>query len=144
MATNEPRYNQYGMRHYSTTELIVREDILEKAKQLADSISTSEEVEFYKKAEKQIQENEKIQSLIKQIKKKQKEIVAFETFENAEMVKKIEGELQALQDELDQIPLVQQFKQSQSDLNHLLQLVVSVIRDTVSEKIQMDDDIGIS
>ena len=144
MAAKEPRYNQYGMRHYDTTELIVREDIIEKAKHLADLISTSEEVAFYKSAEKKIQQNEKVQNLIKQIKKKQKEIVAFEAFENPEMVKKIEAEQQALQDELDQIPIVKQFKQSQNDLNHLLQLVVSVIRDSVSDKIQMDHELGVS
>jgi len=144
LATNEPRYNQYGMRHYTSTELIVREDILQKAKELAELISTSEEVLFYKKAERQIQENDRIQELIKAIKKKQKEVVAFESFENPEMVKKIEAEQQGLQDELDGIPIVEQFKQSQTDLNQLLQLVVSVIRDSVTEKIQLDDELGIS
>src|SRR5690625_5252683 len=132
------------MRHYTSTELIVREDILQKAKELAALISTSEEVLFYKKAERQIQENDRTQELIKAIKKKQKEVVAFESFENPEMVKKIEAEQQGLQDELDGIPIVEQFKQSQTDLNQLLQLVVSVMRDSVTEKIQLDDELGIS
>jgi cell fate (sporulation/competence/biofilm development) regulator YmcA (YheA/YmcA/DUF963 family) len=78
--------------------------------------------------------------LIAQIKKKQKEVVAFETtFKNADMVKKIEAEMEVLQDELDGIPIVSQFQQSQSDINYLLQMVVTVIRDTVSEKINMED-----
>lgn len=136
--TEKIRYNQFGMRHYDTRELILREDILAKARELADLIATSDEVITYQKAEKQIAENEKVQNLIRQIKKKQKEAVAFESFENPEMVKKIEGEQQALQDELDQIPIVQQFKQTQSDINYLLQLVVSVIKDTLSEKIQVE------
>lgn len=139
MAT-EAKYNKFGMKHYDTTELIVREDILAKARELADLISTSDEVNMYRKAEKQIATNEKVQDLIRQIKKKQKEIVAFETFQNEEMVKKIEAEQKALQDELDSIPLVQQFQQTQSDINYLLQLVVSVIKDTLSEKIQLDSD----
>jgi cell fate (sporulation/competence/biofilm development) regulator YmcA (YheA/YmcA/DUF963 family) len=136
----EPKYNKFGMRHYDTTELIVREDILAKARELAELLSTSDEVIMYRKAEQQIKNNEKIQNLIRQIKKKQKEIVAFEKFQNEEMVKKIEAEQKALQDELDSIPLVQQFQQTQSDINYLLQLVVSVIRDTLSEKIQLDHD----
>lgn len=126
--------------HYNSTELIVREDILNKAKELAALISTSTEVDFYKRAEKQIAGNEHVQGLIKKIKKKQKEVVAFQnTFKNPQMVEKIEGEITALQDELDSIPIVTEFQQSQSDINYLLQLVMSVVRDTVSEKIQVEE-----
>ncbi|WP_052339207.1 RicAFT regulatory complex protein RicA family protein [Gorillibacterium massiliense] len=120
--------------------MIVREDILAKAKELAALMSTSSEIEFYKRAEKQIEGNSNVQTLINAIKKKQKEIVAFETFNNKKMVEKIEGEIQALQDELDAIPIVQEFQQSQSDINYLLQLVMSVVRDTVSEKIELEKD----
>ncbi|MBS5909908.1 MAG: YlbF family regulator [Paenibacillus macerans] len=109
-----------------------------KAKELAELIGTSEEVEQFKKAEKLIQEHERVQTLISAIKKKQKEIVAFETFQNKAMVEKIEQEIAALQDELDEIPLVTEFQQSQSDINYLLQLVVSVIRDTVANKVNVE------
>ena len=54
------------------------------------------------------------------------------------MVKKIEGEIESLQDELDSIPIVQQFQQTQTDINYLLQLVVDVLKDTLSEKIQVE------
>lgn len=127
------------MEHYNVTETIVREDILAKARELADLIATSSEVEFYKRAERQIGGNQHVQSLISQIKKKQKEAVAFETtFKNEQMVKKIEAEIDGLQDELDHIPIVSEFQQSQSDINYLLQLVMSVVRDTVAEKIQVE------
>ena len=39
-----------------------------------------------------------------------------------------------LQDELDGIPIVTEFQQSQSDINYLLQLVISIVRDTVLRK----------
>lgn len=128
-----------GIPTFTATELIVRDDIMEKAKELASLISTSDEVVFYRKAEKQVQTNDEIQELIKLIKKRQKEVVAFETFQNQKMVDKINGELEELQDKLDQYPIVSQFKQAQEDINYLLQLVVGVIRDTVSEKIQVED-----
>ncbi|WP_028610954.1 RicAFT regulatory complex protein RicA family protein [Paenibacillus harenae] len=129
-----------GIPSFNTRELIVKEDIMKKAKELADSIFTSEEVQHYRRAEQQINGNERIQNLITQIKKKQKEVVAFETtFKNADMVKKIEAEMNVLQDELDGIPIVAEFQQSQSDINYLMQLVVSIIRDTVSEKINVED-----
>ncbi|PYI55418.1 RicAFT regulatory complex protein RicA family protein [Paenibacillus flagellatus] len=127
------------MERYTATELIVREDIMEKAKELAGLLSTSDEVRFYRQAEKQVQGNAEIQELIKLIKKRQKEAVAFETFQNRKMVDKINGEIEELQDKLDAYPIVSQFKQAQEDINYLLQLVVGVIRDTVSEKIQVEE-----
>jgi len=127
------------MEHYTNTEVIVREDILAKARELAQLISTSTEVQYFQQAERQIARNEHVQELIRAIKKKQKEAVAFETtFKNEAMVKKIEAEIDALQDELDSIPIVSEFKQSQEDINYLLQLVVSVIRDTVSDIINVE------
>lgn len=125
---------------FHTRDLLVKEDIQKKAKELASLIYTSEEVQHYRRAEKQINGNERVQQLIAQIKKKQKEVVAFETtFKNPDMVKKIEGEMEALQDELDGIPIVSEFQQSQSDINYLLQLVISIVRDTVAEKINVEN-----
>ncbi|MBR2569702.1 MAG: RicAFT regulatory complex protein RicA family protein [Paenibacillus sp.] len=126
------------MPSFNTRDLLVREDIMGKAKQLAEMICTTEEVVQYQQAEKLIQEHNRVQELIASMKKKQKEIVAFESFRNQEMVKKIEAEIEALQDELDAIPLVVQFQQSQTDVNYLLQLVMSVIRDSVADKITVE------
>ena len=127
-----------GIPKFDSRDLVIRADIMAKAKELAEMIYTSDEVQHYRRAEAQIKANEKVQSIIAQIKKKQKEIVAFERFENPAMVKKIEAEIDALQDELDQIPIVADFKQYQSDINYLLQLVVSVIRDTVAQKLDVE------
>lgn len=134
----EVQYNHYGMPTYDTRNLVIRDDIMGKAKELADMLGTSEEVRHFQQAESKIRDHERIQQLIATIKKKQKEIVAFESFKNAEMVSKIEQEIEELQDELDSIPLVTEFQQSQSDINYLLQLVISVIRDTVSEKVNVE------
>ncbi|WP_019910608.1 RicAFT regulatory complex protein RicA family protein [Paenibacillus sp. HW567] len=138
MSQDEPLVNEFGMQTHHTRDLIVREDIMGKAKELASLISTSEEVKHFQQAEQKIQNHERVQSLIATIKKKQKEIVAFESFKNKEMVVRIEHEIEVLQDEIDGIPLVNEFQQSQSDINYLLQLVISVIRDTVSEKINVE------
>jgi cell fate (sporulation/competence/biofilm development) regulator YmcA (YheA/YmcA/DUF963 family) len=124
---------------FDNRDLIVREDILARAKELAQLITTSEEVEMYQRSEKLIQTHEKVQGLITTLKKKQKELVAFKnTIKNPTMVGKIEAEIDSLQDELDNIPIVQQFQQSQVDVNYLLQSIVSVIRDTVAEKLDVE------
>ncbi|QWU14091.1 Cell fate regulator YmcA, YheA/YmcA/DUF963 family (controls sporulation, competence, biofilm development) [Paenibacillus sophorae] len=138
MTEEKGRVNKYGMMSYDTRDLIVRDDIMVKAKELASLISTSEEVKQFQQAEEKIRNHERVQGLIAQMKKKQKEIVAFESFGNKEMVTKIENEINDLQDEIDSIPLVTEFQQSQTDINYLLQLVVSVIRDTVSDKINVE------
>lgn len=138
MAQEEVQYNQYGMPTYDTRNLVIRDDIMGKAKELADMLGTSEEVKQFQQAESKIRDHDRIQQLIATIKKKQKEIVAFESFKNADMVSKIEQEIEDLQEELDSIPLVTEFQQSQSDINYLLQLVISVIRDTVSEKVNVE------
>lgn len=127
-----------GIPKFDSRDLVIREDIMSKAKELAELIGTSEEVQQFQKAEKLVQQHERIQTLISAIKKKQKEIVAFETFQNQAMVQKIEREIEELQDELDGIPIVTEFQQSQSDINYLLQLVVSVIRDTVASKVNVE------
>jgi len=124
---------------FDNRDLIVPEDILARAKELAQLITTTEEVEMYQQSEKLIQSHERVQGLITTIKKKQKELVAFQnTFKNPAMVEKIEAEIDTIQDELDNIPIVQQFQQSQVDVNYLLQSVVSVIRDTVAEKLDVE------
>lgn len=133
----------FPMKEYHSTELVLRQDILAKAKELADLLATSDEVQTYREAERKIAQNERIQSMIAAIKKKQKEIVGFKYFENQAMVEKIEKEIEELQNELDGIPLVQQFQQTQLDINYMLQLVVSVIRDSLAEKINMATDVSV-
>ncbi|MBQ4899025.1 YlbF family regulator [Paenibacillus sp. Marseille-P2973] len=135
---NHQDQSDCGVPKFDSRDLVIREDIMSKAKELAALIGTSEEVQQFQKAEQLIQRHERVQTLISSIKKKQKEIVAFESFQNKAMVEKIEREIEELQDELDGIPVVTEFQQSQSDINYLLQLVISVIRDTVSDKVNVE------
>ncbi|WP_442789540.1 RicAFT regulatory complex protein RicA family protein [Paenibacillus sp. CAA11] len=128
----------YGNPPFQTQGLFLKEDILAKAEELAELIGTSEEVQIFKKAEAKVNNHERIQSMIQQMKKKQKEIVAFESLKNAKMVAQIEGEIDELQSEIDAIPLVTEYQQSQSDINYMLQLVMSAIYDTVSTKINVE------
>jgi len=128
------------IKSYNIVDLRVKEDVQAKARELADMMAQSEEVAHYRRAEAKINKHERVQQLIAAIKKKQKEAVAFEkTFNNPEMVKKIEAEISELQDELDSIPIVTEFQQSQTDINYLLQLVINIVRDTLTEKINLED-----
>ncbi|GAA4701485.1 RicAFT regulatory complex protein RicA family protein [Brevibacillus fulvus] len=120
------------------SKLYTDQDILNKARELANMIANTKEVDFFKRAEQQIKHNQRVQELISQIKQKQKQLVMFESIQKPELAKKVEDEYNQLQNELDSIPLVEEFKQSQVDVNDLLQMVTHVITNTVSERIILD------
>ncbi|BAU28807.1 cell fate (sporulation/competence/biofilm development) regulator YmcA (YheA/YmcA/DUF963 family) [Aneurinibacillus soli] len=111
------------------------DSILGQARDLAGLIADSEEVERFKQAEKKINANETVQRLIAEIKQKQKRIVTLEHNRKDDQIPALEQEIDALQDELDQIPIVVEFRQSQADINELLQMVTSAIASKVSEHI---------
>lgn len=112
-----------------------RVEIIAKAKELARMMSEADEVDFFKRAEKQINKNKKVAALIAEIKKHQKEAVNLQHFGKEEALKKVEEKINRLTDEVDQIPIVQEFKQSQTEVNQLLQLVTTTISNTVTQEI---------
>jgi cell fate (sporulation/competence/biofilm development) regulator YmcA (YheA/YmcA/DUF963 family) len=116
-------------------EYMTKKDIIAQTRKLAQMIAATEEVDFFKRAEQQIKKNEKVQGLIAKIKRQQKHAVQFEHYDKAKALQNTEKTLDELQDELDQIPVVQEFKQSQKEINDLLQLVTNVISNTVTKEI---------
>lgn len=117
------------------TENKDREKIFELAKEIADLIAESEEIERFKQAEQKISANLRVQEIITDLKRKQKRIVALEQNRQYDAIPELEKELETLQQELDGIPVVEEFKQTQLDINELLQLVSSVIGNTLSKKV---------
>mgnify|MGYP001300050768 CR=1 FL=1 len=115
-----------------------KEQIIEKAIELANMVSQTEEVAFFKKAEAKINKHEKVQKLIAEIKKHQKEAVNLQHYKKHEALKKVEAKIDELMDEVDEIPLVREFKQSQTEVNDLLQLIAKTISDTVTKNIAND------
>ncbi|MCY7932262.1 YlbF family regulator, partial [Bacillus inaquosorum] len=55
--------------------LYSKKDIVQQARNLAKMISETEEVDFFKRAEAQINENDKVSAIINQIKALQKQAV---------------------------------------------------------------------
>ncbi|KMK77294.1 RicAFT regulatory complex protein RicA family protein [Alkalihalobacillus pseudalcaliphilus] len=112
-----------------------RQDIIEKAKDLAVMMAQTEEVDFFKKAEKKINEHLRVQELIAQIKKLQKEAVNLKHYQKGEALKQTEAKIEELQTEIEEIPLVQEFQQSQADVNDLLQIVTNAISRKITEEV---------
>ena len=117
------------------TTKYTREDIIEKAREIASMIASTEEVDFFKRAEAQINENQMVREKIASLKSLQKQAVNFQHLGKEKALKMIEGKIAAIEEEIDSLPIVQEFKQSQGDVNSLLQLVANSISNNVTNQI---------
>lgn len=109
------------MMAYSKTE------ILEKTKQLANTIAETDEVVQYKAIEQQLNANEKFSRLMEQRKKLQKESVNLEQLGKLEALAEAELQLTDLNKTIDEMPIVEEFKHAQNEVNEILQMVTSII-----------------
>lgn len=116
-------------------KLYTKDDIIAKSKEIANMIANTEEVEFYKRAEAQINENTKIRENIASLKSLQKQAVNFQQYGKEKALKIIEEKIEKIQNEIDEVPIVQEFKQSQYEVNNLLQLVSNTIANNVTNEI---------
>lgn len=116
-------------------KLYTKDDIIAKAREIANMIANTEEVEFFKRAEAQINENQKIRENIASLKTLQKQAVNFQQYGKEKALKMIESKIEKIQDEIDAVPIVEEFKQSQFEVNDLLQLVSNTIANGVTDEI---------
>ncbi|GAF23562.1 MULTISPECIES: RicAFT regulatory complex protein RicA family protein [Shouchella] len=123
--------------------LYTRKDIREKAKELATMLAQTEEVDFFKRAEKKINEHLRVQEMIAEIKKHQKEAVNLRHYGKLEAMKEVEAKIDELHNQIDDIPLVQEFKRSQIEVNELLQVITNTVSKRVTDEIirSMDGDV---
>lgn len=112
-----------------------RKEVLDKARSLADMLSQTEEIERFKKVEAKINGNHKVQQLISRIKTLQKQAVNLQAYEKKEALTKVETEIDRLQEEIDAIPVVQDFKDIQITVNDILQLVSGTIAREVTNHV---------
>ncbi|MDY0405809.1 YlbF family regulator [Virgibacillus sp. 179-BFC.A HS] len=117
-----------------------REDILTEAKKLANMLANIEEIDRFKQVEAKLNENKKVQDNITRIKALQKQAVNFQAYGKTEALQKVEKELDRLQAELDEIPVVAEFKDTQMLVNDVLQLITGTIaREVTNEVIRSTD-----
>ncbi|MDC3416323.1 RicAFT regulatory complex protein RicA family protein [Aquibacillus salsiterrae] len=112
-----------------------RKQVIEEAHKLALMMANIEEIDRFKQLEAKLNENQKVQIMIKKIKALQKQAVNFQAYGKEEALKKVESEIDRLQDEIDSIPIVQEFKDSQLVINDILQLVTNTIAREVTNEV---------
>src|SRR5699024_10841533 len=79
--------------------------------------------------------NQKVQRLITKIKTLQKQAVNLQAYEKKEALKIVEDTLAEAEEELDSIPIVNEFKEIQETVNNVLQLVSGTIAREVTNHI---------
>lgn len=109
--------------------------MLDEARVLADMLANTEEIERFKKIEAKINSNQKVQKMISNIKTLQKQAVNLQAYNKTEALKKVEAEIDRLQEEIDAIPIVQEFKEIQMVVNDILQLVTKTIAREVTNHV---------
>ncbi|MGM7720459.1 RicAFT regulatory complex protein RicA family protein [uncultured Metabacillus sp.] len=115
--------------------IYTKDEIVAKARELAQMIAESKEVDFFKRAEAQLNENQKVREKIASIKSLQKQAVNFQHYGKHEALKQVEAKIEKIQNELDEIPIIQEFQESQVEVNDLLQLVSHTISNKVTNEI---------
>ena len=117
-----------------------REEIMARTEELARMISQTDEVDFYKRAEQQINQNQKVNDRIEQIKKLQKQAVNLQHYGKVAAWKETEAKIDALQQEIDELPIVSEFKESQEEVNDMLQMVTRTIAEKVETNVLSTSD----
>ncbi|MDZ5781875.1 RicAFT regulatory complex protein RicA family protein [Marinococcus luteus] len=110
-----------------------KEEVMQEAGRLAERLKETEEVDFFIRAETQINDNVRIQNLIQEIKDKQKQAVNFQHYEKTEAKRQVEAQINDLHEEIENIPIVGQFRQSQTEVNYILQLISDQITASIWE-----------
>ncbi|SDC60663.1 Cell fate regulator YmcA, YheA/YmcA/DUF963 family (controls sporulation, competence, biofilm development) [Terribacillus halophilus] len=118
---------------YSTDE------ILKQAESLAEEMGNLDEIEQFHQLEAKLNENQKVQTYINQIKMKQKQAVNLQAYGKREAQQQMEKEIDELQAKIDSIPVVQEFKESQVITNHILQSISQNIEHTVFNEEETDN-----
>ncbi|WP_067838372.1 RicAFT regulatory complex protein RicA family protein [Amphibacillus sediminis] len=115
-----------------------KEDILAQVDQLTSNLNQLEEVERFKELEARLNANQKVKQKIADIKALQKQAVNLQAYGKTEAVKQIDQQIDAIQAEIDTIPIVAEFKSTQVVVNDILQLLIKNIEQNVQAQINSD------
>jgi cell fate (sporulation/competence/biofilm development) regulator YmcA (YheA/YmcA/DUF963 family) len=112
--------------------------VLEKARSLSRNLQNCQEISRFRIAERQVNESPTVQETIREIKRKQKELVHANHYGKPEYARMLREELDRLNQKLDDLPIVREYRQAQVEVNDLLQTIQGVIADTVAKTVRVE------
>ncbi|MGM0523149.1 MAG: RicAFT regulatory complex protein RicA family protein [Bacillota bacterium] len=110
------------------------EDILAFTKGVAEKIGDLDEVQRFKAVKETLDGHEKVKQQINQIKQLQKQAVNLQAYGKTEAAKLVDQDIDKIQQQIDALPIVEEFKQTQVDVNAILQSLVTEINQQMSDE----------
>ena len=110
-----------------------KEDILKHADILAQRINDLDVVKDYQSIEQQIHNNKTIESKMKSLKNQQKQSVNFQNYGKDTALRQSENQIHHIEGEINNLPIVEEFRSAQYDANDLLQMMIKTMEDRLNE-----------
>src|SRR5699024_5342650 len=115
--------------------MYTKKEIIEEAKKLGKMMADTEQVEFFQKAEAKIHENKENREKITSLKSLQQQAVNCQNYRKEHPYQMTQDKQAKIEDKLNEMPLVNQFKEPQAGVNELLQMVSHAISSTVTSEV---------
>ena len=116
-----------------------KDEILAEADKLSQRIQSLDTVKEYQAIEQQIHQNKNIETRMKDLKKTQKQSVNLQNYGKQQALRQSEDKIQDIEQNINVIPIVEEFRESQAEANDLLQMMISTMSNRLNE-IQQDKD----
>ena len=100
-----------------------KDDILAEAERLSERIKSLDTVKEYHKVESQIHHNENLEQRMKELKKNQKQSVNLQNYGKIHALQASEEKIQDIEEDINILPIVEEFRESQAEANDLLQRI---------------------
>lgn len=116
-----------------------KEEILAEADRISERIKALDTVKDYHNVESQIHQNKNIEQRMKELKKNQKQSVNLQNYGKTQALKASEDKIQHIEENINILPIVEEFRESQTEANELLQMMISTMSDRLNQQ-QEDKD----
>ncbi|MGZ2416182.1 cell fate (sporulation/competence/biofilm development) regulator YmcA (YheA/YmcA/DUF963 family) [Staphylococcus caledonicus] len=120
--------------------MYTKDEILKQADQLSHKIKGLESIKSYQNIEKQIHDNQTIEEKMKLLKKQQKQSVNLQNYSKKHAYEQSEGEIHTLENEINNLPIVEEFRSAQYEANDLLQMMISTMENRLNDYNKQEHD----
>ncbi|PHK48974.1 RicAFT regulatory complex protein RicA family protein [Staphylococcus edaphicus] len=110
-----------------------KDDILAEAERISERIKTLDTVKEYHNVESQIHQNKNLEQRMKELKRNQKQSVNLQNYGKAQALKASEDKIQHIEDDINVLPIVEEFRETQAEANDLLQMMIRTMSDRLNQ-----------
>ena len=122
----------------------LHQDFQKAKEELIDLLKHHEAVLAFQEAEKAIGQIPQISDLAGQMKSYQQEAVLFQKIEKQRAYEEAGEQADLIQNELENLPIVQDYRQKMQDASDLIQYVTKSIEERINEELRHGEGINIS